>query len=129
MNITEEKFKEILDHYRKYTVYGLSPNQEKTSYQITEYMRSFGYDIKGTHPTTQILKEIPLEYRKMVNVFIRSENLMPVVDEILSLGGTEVIWFQLGITNPEVEKKAEDAGIKVISDRCIYVEYKKNFNA
>lgn len=67
--------------------------------------------------------------RRFVNVFRRSENIPEVVDEVLALGGTEVLWLQLGIAHPEAEKKAERAGLKVVSDRCLIIEHRKHFGA
>ena len=49
------------------------------------------------------------------------------MDEILELGGVEVIWLQLGISHPEAEAKAEAAGIKVVSNRCLIIEHEKYY--
>jgi predicted CoA-binding protein len=95
-----------------------------------------GYDIVGTYPGKSeiagfkiypTLADVPLEYRKFVDVFRSSERVSEVIDEAISVGGVEVIWLQLGISNPEAESKAEKYGIHVVSDRCLHIEYNKNF--
>lgn len=136
MNIKECEIKELLTRYQLYTVYGLSPDPSRASHYVTVYMRDKGWKMMGTHPEPhstnhfqvfETLGEVPAEYRKFVNVF-RGSNVMPrIVDEIIELGGVEVLWFQLGIFNPIAEARAESAGIKVVSDRCLIIEHQKYF--
>ncbi len=136
MNVKDSEIKSLLSKYKKFTVYGLSPDPTKPSHSVPMYMKSKGYDIVGTYPKGDntggvriypSLKEVPAEYRRFVDVFRASDAIPRVVDEILELGGVEVLWLQLGITHPEAEMKAEAAGIQVISNRCILVEHKRNF--
>lgn len=136
MNVKDSEIKALLTKYKKFTVYGLSPDPSKPSHSVPMYMKSQGYDIVGTYPKGdrvndvpiyQALKQVPAEYRKFIDVFRASEAIPRVVDEILELGGVEVLWLQLGITHPEAEKRAEAAGIQVVSNRCLLVEHKRNF--
>lgn len=135
MNVKDADFKKLLEKYKKITVLGMSPDNTKPSQKVPLFMRSKGYEIVGIHPSeTEIagmkvyptLKDVPAEYRKFVDVFRRSDKLPEVVDEVLAAGGVEVLWIQLGLTHPEAEKRAEAAGIKVISDRCLHIEYNKH---
>lgn len=134
MNVDQNGIKKILTEYKRITVLGLSPDPSKPSHQIPLYMKSHGYDVVGVYPKeTEIagmtiyrqLKDVPPEYRKFVDVFRRSDRIPEVVDEVLSVGGVEVLWLQLGITNAEGEKRAETAGLRVVSDRCLLVEHRK----
>lgn len=134
MNIPDSKIRDILGKNKKIAVYGLSPDPSKPSHDVPLFMRSKGYDIVGIYPKPHSvngfkvysqLADVPLEYRKFVNVFRASEKIPEVVDEILKIGGTEILWLQLGIAHPEAEKKAEAAGLTVISNRCLYIEYLK----
>jgi predicted CoA-binding protein len=134
MNVKDSEIKEILEQYPKMTVYGLSPDANKPSHAVPLFMRSKGWDVVGIYPRAgdfagfkiyQKIKDVPAEYRKFLDVFRRSEDIPLVVDEVLAAGGVEVLFLQLGIANPEAEKRAEDAGIKVISNRCLYIEYEK----
>jgi predicted CoA-binding protein len=136
MNVKDSEFKSLLSHYKKFAVYGLSPDLQKASHYVPLYMRDHGWDIVGTYPKPheenqfqifQSLREVPPEYRKFVDVFRSSDRVPQVVDEVLEVGGVEVLWLQLGISHPEAEAKAEKAGIKVVSNRCLIIEHKKWF--
>lgn len=136
MNVRDEEIKDLLQAYKKIAVYGLSPDTAKPSHYVPVYMRDHGWEIVGTYPKShdvggfQIYKslaEVPIEYRKFVDVFRSSDRIPDVVDEVLALGGVEVLWLQLGISHPEAEKRAEEAGLKVISNRCLIIEHKKWF--
>lgn len=136
MNIKDSEFKALLEKYKKYCVYGLSPDEAKASHEVPLYMRKHGWDIVGIYPKIHksggfkiysTLKEVPAEYRKFVNVFRSSERIPEVVDEIIEAGGVEVMWLQLGIENEAAELRAEKTGIKVVSNRCLLVEHRKWF--
>jgi hypothetical protein len=134
MNVNQDDIQQILKDYKRITVLGLSPDPSKPSHEVPVYMKSKGYDIVGVYPKEkqiagitiyQHLKDVPLEYRKFVDVFRRSDRIPEVVDEVLAVGGVEVLWLQLGITNPEAEKRAEAAGLKVVSNRCLLIEHRR----
>jgi len=136
MNVKDEEIKGLLEKYKKFSVYGLSPNTEKPSHYVPLYMKEQGWDAVGTYPKNHNessfviyndLKLVPSEYRKFLDVFRASDKIPELVDEVIEVGGVEVLWLQLGIHNQEAEKKAEEAGIKVISDRCLIIEHKKWF--
>lgn len=134
MNTNDSEIKNILETFKRITVIGLSPDDQKPSHRIPVFMRRQGYHITGVYPNEtdidgmkiyQKLTDVPPADREFVNVFRRSEKIPQVVDEILSAGGVKVLWLQLGIVNAEAEKRAEAAGLKVISDRCLLVEYNR----
>lgn len=136
MNVQDHEIKGLLEHYRRIAVCGLSPDPEKPSHYVPEHMRDHGWQVVGTYPKVhdvggfQIyknLKEVPVEYRKFVNVFRSSERIPEVVDEVLSVGGVELLWLQLGIANAEAERRAEAAGLKVVSNRCLIIEHRRWF--
>ena len=136
MNVKDSEFKALLKKYKKFAVYGLSPDATKASHYVPLYMRDHGWKMVGTYPKDhnasgfkiyKTLKDIPAEYRKFVDVFRSSDRIEDVVDEALEAGGVEVLWLQLGISNPEAEARAEKAGIKVVSNRCLIIEHKKYF--
>ncbi len=136
MNVKDSEIKSLLQQYKKFSVYGLSPDAEKPSHYVPVYMKQHGWDIVGTYPKNHAisgfqiynqLSDVPVEYRKFVDVFRSSDRIPQVVDEVIAAGGVEVLWLQLGISNADAEAKAEQAGIKVISNRCLIIEHRKWF--
>lgn len=136
MNVKDSEIKGLLEKYKKFAVYGLSPDEVKASHYVPLYMRDHGWQMVGTYPKNHSagdfkiysqLSEIPAEYRKFVDVFRSSDHIPEVVDEILKVGGVEVMWLQLGISHAEAEARAEKAGIRVVSNRCLIIEHKRFF--
>lgn len=136
MNVKDSEIKALMSKYKKFAVYGLSPDLSKASHYVPDYMREQGWDPVGTYPKLHDvggfeiyseLAEVPAEYRKFIDVFRSSDKIPDVVDEILAVGGVEVMWLQLGIAHPEAELRAERAGLKVVSNRCLIPEHKRWF--
>ena len=104
-------------------VVGLSPNPDRDSHRVSAYMQSQGYRIIPVNPTVdEVLGEKsypdllsvpgPID---MVDIFRRSELVMPVVEEAIQVGA-RYIWMQDGVINEEAAQKARDAGIPVVMD-------------
>jgi predicted CoA-binding protein len=62
-----------------------------------------------------------------VNVFRPSDQVEPFVDEAIRAGKAKVIWMQLGIVNEAAAEKARAAGLDVVMDRCVKLEYARLF--
>ncbi len=136
MNVKDSEIKDLLLQNKKLCVYGLSPDPQKASHYVPLYMRNQGWDLVGIYPKIHSesnfkiykdLSEVPAEYRKLVDVFRASDRVPEVIDEILNVGGVEVMWLQLGIRHAAAELTAEKAGLKVVSDRCLIIEHKRWF--
>jgi len=135
MNVTDQEIKQILDDHKTIAVVGLSPQNSRPSYRVAEYMQNHGYQICGVRPggVQEILNSPCFESLtdvhgtyEIVDVFRASEHIPQVVDQVLAVKdklGIKVLWLQLGIEHPEAEKKAQEAGLKVISNKCIKIEY------
>lgn len=128
-NPPRERMKEILQEATNIAIVGLSDKPDRTSYMVSEAMQLRGYRIIPVNPNAdQILGEtcypslsdIP-EKVHIVNVFRRSELVVPVAEEAVKIGA-KVFWLQLGIMNDEAAEIASGAGLEVIMDRCIKVE-------
>jgi len=117
---------EILKKAKTIAVVGLSANPSRTSYGVAAYLQRNGYRIipvnpnenevlgEKSYPSIVDLPEVP----DLVNVFRRSELVMPVVEECIAKG-VKFIWFQEGVINQEAISLAEKNGIKVVFDQCI----------
>ena len=137
MNVQDSQIKELLRKYKHLCVLGLSPDVSKPSHEVPFYMLSKGYGVTGIYPGRDSidgvkihpsLADVPREERKFLVVFRRSEKIPEVVDEVLAAGGVEVLWLQLGISHPDAEKRAEAAGLKTVSNRCVLVEHRKHLS-
>ena len=118
---------------RTIAVIGLSENPSKPSHYVSAYMQQHGYKIYPVNPSIEkvlgeksyaSLTDLPVK-PDVVNVF-RVPALIPaIVDEMLMLG-LKNLWVQQGIVNMEAAKRAEEGGIRVVMDRCIMIEHRRN---
>ena len=130
----DEELKEILTHYKTVAVVGISSKEDRPSYRVASYLKSEGYRIVPVRPDGDTilgekvytnLLEIPEEIEvDVVDVFRKSEEVPPVVDEAIQRGA-KVLWMQEGIVNKEAGTKAEKAGLKVVMDRCMKKEHQR----
>ncbi len=125
-----DAIKRILTEFKTIAVVGLSPKTDRPSYRVASYLKSKGYRIIPVNPNaTEILGErcypdlssIP-ERVEVVDIFRRSEDVPPIVDEAIKIGA-RAIWMQEGIVNEEAAKKAEKAGLLVVMDKCMFKEH------
>lgn len=129
-NPSDEKRREILQQAKVIAVVGLSNKPDRTSYMIAAALQRAGYKIIPVNPTIDevlgekaapSLSEIK-EHVDIVNVFRRSEQVLPVAEEAVKIkAGT--LWLQQGIYNEEAAKLAQDNGLNVVMDRCIKVDH------
>ncbi len=122
--------KRILDESRVIAVVGLSDKPERASYDVAQYLQSHGYRIIPVNPMlTEVLGEkaypdllsIPGKI-DVVDIFRKSEDVGPVVDEAIRKGA-RVVWMQLGVVNEAAAEKARNAGLLVVMDHCMKHEY------
>ena len=120
----------IINKYHIVAVVGVSSNPDRASHRVASYLDKHGYHIIPVNPTTRgvlgkicypDLSSIP-EAVEVVDIFRRSEDVMPVVDEAIKIGA-KAVWMQEGIVNEEAAAKARDAGLLVVMDKCIRIEH------
>lgn len=130
-NPTDEQRAQLLQESKNIAIVGMSNKPERTSYLIAEALQQAGYRIFPVNPnlTEPVLGEKPYaslmeipEKIDIVNVFRRSETVLPVVEESLQVG-TKAIWMQLGVIHEQAAELAKQKGIMVIMDRCIKVDH------
>jgi len=112
-------------------VVGMSKNEEKAGNFVPKYLIEHGYNVIPVNPTiSQILgrksyptvTDIP-ERVDVVDIFRKSEDVPPVIDDALNRKDIQVIWMQEGIYNEEAEKKAKENGLDVVYNRCMMAEH------
>jgi len=72
------------------------------------------------------LKNIP-ETIDIVDIFRNPAEVMPIIEDAIAVHA-KVVWMQLTVVNEDAKKKAEDAGLVVMMDRCILIEHRRLFN-
>ncbi len=122
---------EMLRSSRVIAVVGLSDRPDRPSHGVAAYLQAQGYRIVPVNPRLSgpVLGEQPYpdlrsvpEKVDIVDIFRRSEDVPPVVDDAIAIGAP-LVWMQLGIVNDEAARKAESAGAAVVMDRCLKVEH------
>jgi len=122
----DEMMIEILSNAKTVASVGLSGNPQRPSNGVGAYLLAYGYHIIPVNPTAdEILGEksypdlssIP-EPVDVVQIFRRSEDVPPIVDEAIKIGA-KVIWMQAGIVNEEAAQTAREAGLQVVMDACM----------
>ncbi len=122
----------ILNDYRIIAMVGLSPDPNRPSHRVAKYLINHGYKVIPVNPDAQEIlgtrsyynvSSIP-ETIEIVDIFRRSEEVMPIVDEAIKVGA-KAVWMQEGVVNEEAASKAQDAGLLVVMDRCMLKEHKR----
>jgi len=125
----EEK---VLNFSRVVAMVGLSSKHDRPSYKVASYLKEQGYRIIPVNPTEkEILGElcypdlasIP-ESVDVVDVFRRSEEVPPIVEEAIRIGA-KAVWMQEGVINEEAGARARGAGLTVVMDKCMRKEHRR----
>ncbi len=124
----------ILTDYKRVAVVGLSTDWSRPSNFAAKYMLDHGFEMIPVNPKYDEilgqkcypnLQSIPGPV-DIVDLFQRAERIPLFVDDIIDMGA-KVLWMQLGVVNEQVAKRARDAGLEVVMDRCIKIEYARLF--
>jgi predicted CoA-binding protein len=124
----------ILGTCKTIAVVGLSANWYRPSYFAAKYMLDHGYAVIPVNPAyTEVLgqkcyrslADIPVSV-DMVDCFRRSEEIPAIADEAIAIGA-KVLWLQLGVISEPARRKALDAGLEVVMDRCVKIEHARLF--
>jgi predicted CoA-binding protein len=123
--------KAVLDRTRTVAIVGASDNSARASFFVATYLLSTTpYEVWFVNPRVPeilgrpvypSLDELPGR-PDLVDVFRRPADLPGVLDEALAVG-TDTFWLQLGLWDDDVARKAEDAGLTVVMDRCLKIEH------
>jgi predicted CoA-binding protein len=128
----QEQNERILRECRVVAVVGASPDPERVSHRVFNYLCDHGYEAIPVNPTTKMvagracypnLSAIPAKI-DVVDIFRRSEECLAIVDEAIKVGA-KVVWMQEGIVNGEAEARGRAAGLIVVMDRCMMKEHRR----
>lgn len=130
----DEEIRRILQESRRIAVIGIKDESRASepAHAVPRYLREHGYRIYGVNPnypsvfgqpTVARLTDIGEEI-DIVEVFRAPQNIPPHAEEALQKR-PKVFWMQSGIRHAEAAEKLARAGIKVVQDRCMYVEHRR----
>ena len=133
---SEDYLQEILSSVKTIAMVGASPDKTKFSYGVLRVLHETGYDMIPVNPRPE-LKEIrglkvyssldkidrPVD---MVEVFRKPEDFYGIAEEAIAIGA-KVLWGQIGVINYDAARLAEEAGLKVVMNRCPKIELFRPF--
>ena len=127
----DDDIAELLRSARTIALVGASDRPDRASYGVMKFLQDHGYRVIPVNPRITgehvhgeyVWRELAQigEPIDIVDIFMRSETVEPVVDEAIAVGA-KAVWMQLGVINPEAAAKAEAAGLKVVMDHCPKIE-------
>ena len=132
--VLDDLIDRILRESKTVAVVGLSPDPARDRNRVARYLLEAGYRIIPVNPMVgdvlgqksyPDLKSVP-ESIDTVDIFRRSEYVLPIVEEAIERGAG-YIWMQDGVINEEAAEKARHAGIPVVMDNCMMREHRRRF--
>ncbi len=132
-----DQIRDLLYRVKRVAVLGIKTEAQsfQPAYYVPEYVQSAGYEIVPVpvyypdvitilgEPVYRRVADIPGDV-DLVNVFRRSQDVPPHVDDILAKK-PKAVWMQSGIRNDEAAERLARAGIDVVQDRCLMVEVRR----
>ncbi len=129
-----ETLRRILKQNHTIAVVGLSAQWFRPSFFAAKYLQEHGYRIIPVNPAyPEILgekcypsvRDVP-EKIDVVDIFRKPADAPPIVEEAIAVGA-RVVWMQIGVIHQEAAKRARDAGLDVVMDRCMKIEHGRLF--
>ena len=133
---SDKYLRDILQSVKTIAMVGASPDKTKFSYGVLRVLHETGYDMIPVNPKPEITEIRNLKVYPnlaaidrpvdMVEVFRKPEDLYGVAEEAIAIGA-KVLWGQIGVINHEAARLAEEAGLKVVMNRCPKIELFRPF--
>lgn len=138
---TSEEIQSILENAKTIAIIGMSDRPERPSYAIGKYLKNEGFEVLPVNPNHEQCDEdhcypdihaIPEDKRiDIVDIFrnprYTADMVAGVIERVKKTGERPVIWTQIGVSSPEAEKLAREAGLPYVKNRCIMVEHSRLF--
>ncbi|MDH5338700.1 MAG: CoA-binding protein [Rubrivivax sp.] len=126
----------ILKTCHTVAVVGLSAQWHRPSFFVAKYLQQHGYRVLPVNPryagesildepVYAALTDIP-ERVDMVDVFRRSDELLPVARDAVKIGA-RCLWQQIGVANAEADALVRAAGMDSVMNRCVKIEHARLF--
>ena len=129
--LNDEEIAELLTNARTIAMIGASDRPDRPSFGVMRFLQDWGYRVLPVNPQITgehvhgefVWRELAQigEPIDIVDIFRRPEAAAEAVDQAI-FAGAKAVWMQLGVVNEEAAKRAEEAGLKVVMDRCIKIE-------
>ena len=133
---SDDYLRDILQSVKTIAMVGASPDKTKFSYGVLRVLHETGYDMIPVNPRPEITEIRNLKVYPnltaidrpvdMVEVFRKPEDLYEVAEEAIAIKA-KVLWGQIGVINYEAARLAEEAGLKVVMNRCPRIELFRPF--
>ena len=133
---SDDYLQDILASVKTIAMMGASPDKTKFSYGVLRVLHETGYDMIPVNPRPGLaeirgLKVYPTLAAidrpvDMVEVFRRPEDLLGIAREAIAIKA-KVLWGQIGVRNDDAARLAEEAGMKVVMNRCPKIELFRPF--
>lgn len=126
----QQTIERILQTARTIATVGLSGDETKPAHTVPAYLQGQGYRVIPVNPTIEealgeraydSLADVP-EPIDVVQIFRRSEQAGPIVDEAIA-AGAKAIWMQVGIADEAAAARARAAGLDVVMNQCMRVQH------
>ncbi len=135
---SDDLLRRILREMRSFACVGVSPNPVRPSHYVARYLMLKGFRVVPVNPVhvgmhlfgAEVVADLaaitdPVD---VIDIFRRSEFVPGIVEAALAMPvPPKVIWMQIGVSHAEAARRAEDAGLIVIEDRCPKIEYQRLF--
>ena len=128
----DEDLAELLQSARTIAMVGASDRPDRASFGVMRFLQQQGYRVIPVNPRITgehvhgefVFRELaqlgdPID---IVDIFMKSENVGPIVDEAIKVGA-KAVWMQLGVVDEAAAARAEAAGLKVVMDHCPKIEF------
>ncbi len=129
-----QKLRRILSTSNSIAVVGLSANWYRPSYFAAKYLMNHGYEVFPVNPNYEEvlgrkcypdLKSLPTRV-DVVDIFQKPDRVPELVTDAIDIGA-RVVWMQIGIVHEEAARRAREAGLEVVMNRCMKIEYARLF--
>jgi predicted CoA-binding protein len=133
-NTSDARLRQIYG-LKNIAVVGMSATEGKPANYVPKYLIEKGYNVIPVNPNYDSILGLK-SYSKVsdipnavdiVDVFRKSDDVLPIAKDLVLKKGIKVLWLQLGIHNQQAQKTAEENGIEVVYNRCMLREHQRLF--